>query len=507
MKDFSFFLEQSEEIGFVEQVLEPLIYATGLPHAHPGETVIFESGEIGSVFALHENNTEILLLSPSNVAVGTRVTRTGHSLKMKVGQNLLGRVISAADLENDIFVYDGGDEEANGDTVRYIDDSHLDFENRAKVTDPLETGVTIVDLMVPLAKGQRELVIGDRKTGKSNFLLQTLQTQKNNCICIYTAIAKSQLEIQRLHNFILDVGMQDRVVMIASHLSDRPGMIYYAPFVGMTLAEYFRDQGKDVILIMDDLTTHARYYREVTLLAKRFPGRSSYPGDIFYTHSRLLERAGRFKNGSITCLPVAQSVLSDFSGYIQTNLMSMTDGHIFFDSDFFDQGRRPAINPFLSVTRIGEQTQTALVRDLGRQLRSFFVSYEKIKQFKHFQTELSSAVQATFDLGNRLTSFLDQTADIIVPLHINIIVCAALYGDAWKNIPLDQMKNEMNFLIGLYGSDESFRKKVDASVETSSSFPKLVEDVKRNNDFIFRHLNEFRQKLEQELAEKAVAGI
>lgn len=266
--------------------------------------------------------------------------------------------------------------------------------------------------------------------------------------------------------------------------------MYLNPYVAMTIAEYFRDQGKDVLLVLDDLTTHARYYREFMLLARRFPGRSSYPGDIFYTHARLIERAGNFEKGNISCLPVAQSVLGDLSGFIQTNIMAMTDGHLFFDSDLWDQGRRPALNPFLSVTRVGEQTQTPLVQNIGRQLRSFLVQYEKLKQFKHFQTELGENVRSTFEIGDRLTSFFEQTGEFVIPLNINLVIFAGVWSNFWKNVAIDQMKKEMIKIAAAYQQDQQFQKEVDEMVNTSKTFPEFIETVQGKQSVIFKNLNQ-----------------
>jgi F-type H+-transporting ATPase subunit alpha len=491
MKDFAYYLEKTEEVGYVEQALESIIYVEGLPNAHPSEVVLFESGQMGYVLSLEAATVEVLLLSPSNVDVGIRVVRTGSGLQIKVSNDYLGKVISSVELQKQVFAFD----EEEKDEVRLIDrvKPGSGFSLRSKITKPLETGVTIVDLIIPLGKGQRQLVIGDRKTGKSSFLLQTVRTQATKeCICIYAAIAKTQLTIQRLSDFFQAHDIAAQSVIIGSHSTDRPGLIFLTPYIAITLAEYYRDQGKDVIVILDDLTAHARYYREVMLLAKRFPGRSSYPGDIFYVHARLLERAGNFKKGSITCLPVAASVLGDLSGYIQSNLMSMTDGHILFDADLFDQGRRPAINPFLSVTRVGEQTQAPLIKDLGRQLRGFLVNFEKIKQFRHFQTELNDNIRATFDTGSRLVVFMDQLPTEIVPLHINVLICTALWANFWQNIPIEQMKKEMHVIIENYGKDANFKAKVESLIEKSTTVSALTEEIKKDPNFLFDQVKDLR---------------
>jgi F-type H+/Na+-transporting ATPase subunit alpha len=483
MHDYNYYLEKSGEIGYVDQVVKSIVYAHGLPTIRPGEMVMFETGQIGYILGINKESVEILLLSPTAVVVGTKLTRTLSGLKIKVDEKYLGKTISSLDFEKDLFVLDEDPD------ARAVDKTVMAFSQRQKITDPLETGVSLVDLIVPLGKGQRELIIGDRKTGKSQFLLQTVKAQaKRDYICVYALIAKPLLEIQRVKDYFKTEGLDKNSVIVASHSIDRPGLVFLTPYVAMTIAEYFRDQGKDVLLILDDLTTHARYYREVMLLAKRFPGRSSYPGDIFYVHARLIERAGKFTKGSITCLPVAQSVLSDLSGYIQSNLMSMTDGHILFDNDLFDQGRRPAINPFLSVTRVGGQTQTPLVKEVSRSLRTLLVSFEKVKQFKHFQTELSEATRNIFDLGSRIVTFMDQLPSVIVPVPINIVLYAGLQAALWQSSSMEDMKQEMSIVIELYHKNEAYQKMITSLVAETKKLDDLIAKVNSDENILLKHL-------------------
>jgi F-type H+-transporting ATPase subunit alpha len=486
MKNFNQLLEQTNEIGFVEQILESLVYVQGLPQAHPGELIVFESGQFGTVLSLNEASVEVLILSTEKLEVGTRAARTNTSMKMKVDKTLIGKTLFLSEIEKDLLSFSGEEKD-----TREIDFTASHFTEREKVVKPLETGVSIIDLLVPLGKGQRELVIGDRKTGKTSLLLQTLRTQvQQGTICIYAAIAQPQNEVQKIYHFFQTEKLADKAIVIASHAADSPGLIFYTPYVAMTIAEYFRDQGQDVLLILDSLTTHAKYYREVMLLAKRFPGRSSYPGDIFHIHSRLLERGGSFKTGTITCFPVAQSVGGDLTGYIQSNLMSMTDGHLFFDSDLFDQGRRPAINPFLSVTRVGEQTQSPLLRNVSRELRSFLTNYEKVKQFKHFQTELGEGIQSTFDRGSRLTVMMDQLSDVIVPVPVDMVLCAALWADFWKNVPDEDMKREMGKFRHNFKQSTALQEQVQKIVDQAQTFDQLVQLIKDNDQVILDNMRE-----------------
>jgi F0F1-type ATP synthase alpha subunit len=245
----------------------------------------------------------------------------------------------------------------------------------------------------------------------------------------------------------------------------------------------------DVLLILDDMTTHARVYREISLLARRFPGRGSYPGDIFYLHAKLIERAGNFKKGSITALPVAESILGDLSGYIQTNLMSMTDGHIFFDIDLYNEGKRPAVNPYLSVTRIGHQTQTHLLKDLSRELTSFLVSYDTMKQFLHFGAEVGATAKNILLLGERIDVLFNQGTTSIIPINVNILSLGGLWAGIWNEIKLPDLKRELEQLVLNYQTDDAYKKKVNNLIENTNSFSVLVNLLRRQGEIITEKLN------------------
>ena len=375
MKDLNYYLDSVQEIGYVEKTTNAIIHASGLPNAKPGEIVVFENGELGQILGLTQDLIEILIFSVTPPRTGDKVARTNQFLEIPVGTELLGNVISPL-----------GYSLENLKNIKKPKESMQIYSNpegilkRKTITRQLETGVSIVDLVLPIGYGQRELVIGDRKTGKTNFLLQTVITQaKKGNICVYAAIGKKMIDIKALKEFFAKNNILKNVVIVASGSEHAPGITYIVPYSAMTIAEYFRDSGKDVLLILDDLSVHAKFYREISLLGKRFPGRNSYPGDIFFRHAALLERGGNFitEKGerAITCLPVVETAQGDLSGYIQTNLMSMTDGHLYFDSDMFTKGQRPAINPFLSVTRVGRQTQTPVQRQINREVLNFLTLF------------------------------------------------------------------------------------------------------------------------------------
>ena len=475
MKDYTYYLNKLGEIGYVDEIVHSLAYVEGLPKAQPYETVMFESGSIGYVLSLTEKHAEVLLLSFEDVKAGSNVARTGQLLQFPADERYLGKVVNPLG-----YYLDGTLAVPDPKEFRGIDEPPMSILGRAEIKDNFETGVKLVDMIVPLGKGQRELVIGDRKTGKTLFLMQTMINQaKKGVVVIYAAIGKRQQEVQGFLDTVKKEKISDRVVLIVTGSADPAGLTFLAPYSAMTLAEYFRDMGQDTLVILDDLTAHAKYYREVSLLAKRFPGRSSYPGDVFYVHARLLERAGNFEKASITCLPVAESIMGDLSGYIQTNLMAMTDGHIFFDVDRYNQGIRPAVNPFLSVTRVGLQAQSPLIRDMNRQIASYLVRLENLKDFMHFGAEISEQVKQNLELGMRVSTYFEQDHHEIIPLNLSAFMIASIWGGYAKGVSKDQVPNEYKKIREKYQQNATFREAVDNVILGSPSFQVLVTNIKQ----------------------------
>ncbi len=326
--------------------------------------------------------------------------------------------------------------------------------------------------MVPLGKGQRELIIGDRKTGKSYFLMQAILSQAAaGVVCIYAAVGKKRAEIMRTVDFFLERKVMDRVVVVAASSQDGPGEIFLCPYTAMAIAEYFRDLGRDVLVVLDDMSTHAKFYRQLSLISRKFPGRDSYPGDVFHIHSKLLERSGNFvtdsgKVSSITCLPAVETVQGDITGYIPTNLMSMTDGHIYVDNELFFKGRRPAINPFVSVTRVGYQTQSKLRRDASRVLYELLNNYEKTQSFLRFGAELGENSRQILALGEKVLLFFDQPYYLVVPENMQIILLAGLMSGVWDGAGTQKW-------VDKYLTDLKMKETVDGLVSTSESMDTL----------------------------------
>jgi len=485
-------LDEFGEVGRVELISYPIVEVNGLPSAFSQEVVIFENGMLGQVTAAKKDSVEVLLFSTDPVTAGTRVARTGSTLHIPVGDKLLGKTIDS--LGHSLYP---SKPVGDIDNFRPIESESPGIEKRSKINKPLETGVSVVDMLVPLGMGQRELVVGDRKTGKTNFLLQTILNQANKgTICIYVGIGKKKAEILNVEDYVEKNNIKDKTIIVASSSTDSAGIIYLTPYTGMTIAEYFRDQGKDVLIILDDLSTHAKYYREIALLGRNFPGRNAYPGDIFYTHGRLVERAGNFvmeeggKEVSITCLPVAETIGGDISGYIQTNLMSMTDGHIYFDSDLFVQGRRPAVNTFLSVTRVGRQTQTPVRSGINREISNFLSLYEKTQSFVHFGAELSRGAKSTLAMGGKIIDFFNQPPDRILDYYLQEMLFCLIWIRTWAGKSTEEVRIELEKIMHTYKKSKVLQNTFKKYVSEAADFNELLGKVSAESKQILQTITQ-----------------
>lgn len=440
------YLHKTGEYGVVVQVSHPIIFIEGLPNVKTREIILFETGQKGEVFAINRGKIEARTFSHEPIRVGVKVTRTNQQISIPVGPELLGQTINP--LGDPL---DPGKPYPLPKQSRDLDARPIDISGRQQITTNLATGIALVDLMVPLGRGQRELVVGDRKTGKTSLLMTALKQQvSEGVIGIYAAIAKKKSDVKKLQEFFEQEKIMDKVIIIATSSYDSPSLIYQTPYSAMTIAEYFRDLGQNTLLILDDLSTHAKFYRELSLLARRFPGRDSYPGDIFYTHSRLLERAGNFKHKtagevSITCLPVIEIIEGDLSGYISTNVMGITDGHIYLDSNIYYQGMRPAVNIPLSVTRVGRQTLDKLSRDVNKHLTMFLSRHEKLKNLSHFGQELTPEVKKDLQLGDVVYKFFIQSYKETIPPKVQLVILSLiLQGLIDSKESLDKFKKSVS---------------------------------------------------------------
>jgi F-type H+-transporting ATPase subunit alpha len=424
---FNQLLRTTGEYGIVYQVSHPIVFIEGLPTVKPREVILFETGQRAEVFAINRGKIEARIFSHEPVTVGTKVTKTNQLLSIPVGPELLGHTI---DPLGDPL--DPAEAFIKPKERRDLESTPVGISGRKKITKHMITGISLIDLLIPLGIGQRELIIGDRKTGKTSLILTTIKNQvSTGVIAIYAAIAKKKSDIKRLQEFFVHEKLMDKIIMVATSSYDSPSLIYETPYAAMAIAEYFKDQGINTLLVLDDLSTHAKFYRELSLLARRFPGRDSYPGDIFYVHSKLLERAGNFKHPTkgevaITCMPVIEIVEGDLTGYVSTNVMGITDGHIYLDSNIYYQGMRPAVNIPTSVTRVGRQTVDKLTRDVNKNLTAFLADYERLQNLSHFGQELTDDVKKSLKIGELVYKFFNQPYQLTVPLTVQLIILSMI---------------------------------------------------------------------------------
>lgn len=394
-----------EEIGIVIQVGDAICRVHGLRNAVFGELVTFEGGNRGIILSLEEDYGAVFLLDVTIPVAELEVAkRTGSAFKVPVSDALLGRVIDATGRPIDSL----GD--CVADEFRSVEQDAPGIIERSPIDESLETGIVAIDSLIPIGKGQRELIIGNRNTGKTAVALQTIVHQRDkNVICIYVSIGQRQANIARIVKTLEEYDALRYTIIVSADASEATIKQYLAPYVGCVIGEYFRDKKHDVLIVYDDLSNHAVAYREMSLLMRRSPGREAYPGDVFYLHSRLLERAGKLAaGGSITALPIVQIQGDDITSYIPTNLISITDGQIFLDSVLFNQGIRPAINAELSVSRVGGAAQTKAIKKMTRALRLELAQYNELLDFAQFGTELDPVAQKKLARGLRAVQLLKQ---------------------------------------------------------------------------------------------------
>jgi F-type H+/Na+-transporting ATPase subunit alpha len=426
-----------EEVGTVKFVGQGITRVTGLPGVRAEELLYFAGGEMGMAFNLDENEVGVLLLSDGQgLQAGSEVRRTGRVLDVPVGDAMLGRVISPAGQPLD----DLGPLRAS--ERRPVEREAPPIIDRAPVTRPLQTGLKVVDALVPIGRGQRELILGDRQTGKSAIALDTIINQKGrDVVCVYCAIGQRSAAVARM---IADLRQHDAldysvVVMAASH--EPAGVQFIAPYAATSIAEYFMEAGRDVLIVYDDLTRHAWAYRELSLLLRRPPGREAYPGDIFYIHSRLLERATQLKDdlggGSLTALPIAETEAQNVSAYIPTNLISITDGQIYLSPELFQRGILPAVDVGRSVSRVGGKTQLPAFRAVAGSLRLAYTQFEELETFARFGTWLDDDTRQTIERGRRVREVLKQVQYEPIPVPEQVAVLLAVTEGVFDDTPLE----------------------------------------------------------------------
>lgn len=397
--------EALDETGVVIQVGDGICKVQGLTHAVYGELIEFEQGNQGIIFNMDEDVVDIFLLYDGiTVAESEVAKRTGSVFKTPVGLNLVGRVINALGKPLD------GLDPIVAEEYRPIETTVASIIERSPVNESLETGLIAIDALVPIGKGQRELLIGNRSTGKTAIALDAILHQKGkNVFCIYVSIGQRQANLARIVRLLEENGAMDYTVVVSADASEAVLNQYLAPYVGCTIGEYFRDQGRDALIVYDDLSNHAIAFRQMSLLLRRAPGREAFPGDVFFLHSRLLERAGKLAaGGSLTALPIVQVQSDDITAYIPTNLISITDGQIFLDTTLFNQGIRPAVNIELSISRVGGAAQTKAIKKMTKALRLELAQYHELLDFAQFGTELDEISQRRLARGALAIEILKQ---------------------------------------------------------------------------------------------------
>ena len=400
-------MSRDSEVGTVIAVGDGIARIYGIDHAMYGEIVTFENGLKGMVQDIRRDEIGCILFgSDTGIREGTKVSRTGKRAGVPVGDAYIGRVVNALGEAID------GKGEIQADDYRPIEREAPGIIDRKSVSVPMETGILSIDAMFPIGRGQRELIIGDRQTGKTSIAMDTILNQKGkDVVCIYVAIGQKASTVAKVVNTLKTHGAMDYTIVVSSTASDCAPLQYIAPYSGTAMAEHFMYQGKDVLIVYDDLSKHAVAYRALSLLLGRSPGREAYPGDVFYLHSRLLERSSRLSDaqgGSITALPIIETQAGDVSAYIPTNVISITDGQIFLETDLFNEGQRPAVNVGLSVSRVGGAAQTKLMKQVSSQLRMNLAQYRELATFAQFGSDLDESTRRVIASGARMMAALRQ---------------------------------------------------------------------------------------------------
>ena len=439
IKNYENKVEQAET-GTIILVGDGIAKAHGLENCMANELLEFENGEYGMALNLEENLVSIVMLSnSSDIKEGSVVKRTGEVVSVPVGQKMIGRVVNSLGKPID------GKGPIDCDGVRPIESEAPGIIKRKSVSVPLQTGIKAIDSMIPIGRGQRELIIGDRQTGKTSIAIDTIINQKNeDVICIYVAIGQKNSTVAQLAETLEKAGAMDYTIIVSATASELSPLQYIAPYSGCAIGEYFMAQGKDVLIVYDDLSKHAVAYRALSLLIRRPPGREAYPGDVFYLHSRLLERAARvapeYGGGSITALPIIETQAGDVSAYIPTNVISITDGQILLETELFHSGIMPAVNPGISVSRVGGNAQIKAMKKVSGSLKLLYSQYRELQSFAQFGSDLDADTKERLALGERIVEILKQDKNSPMPVELQVAVIFATVNGYLKNIELKDVK-------------------------------------------------------------------
>lgn len=491
IQDFNKSTEYSKNLGTVVEVGDGIAIIYGLQDVILGELLEFKDDVFGMVMNLEEDSLSAVLLGEANkVKEGDTVKGTGKVMTVPVGEAMLGRVVDALGRPID------GKGEIKTSTRYAIERKAPSIISRESVNSPLETGIKCIDALIPIGKGQRELIIGDRQSGKTAIAVDTIINQKGkNVICIYVAIGQKNSSVAAIYDKLNTFGAMDYSIILNASASELSPLLYIAPFAGMSMAEYFMEQGKDVLIVFDDLSKHAIAYRALSLLLKRSPGREAYPGDIFYLHSRLLERAAKLNKklggGSITALPIIETLAGDISAYIPTNVISITDGQIFLSTDLFNAGQRPAVDVGLSVSRVGSNAQYRIMKQVSSSMKMEIANYNELASFAQFGSDIDKKTKDTIKHGEILCEALKQ--DQYSP-YTNEREVIEIY--AVKNRFLDDLetKDVPEFLGNLWEYINNFYKNIIDEIKEKKVLNDELESELNKAITVFKKEQEIKNK-------------
>ena len=471
-------VSKDQEVGTVIWVGDGIATIYGIEHAMYGEIVIFENGVRGMVQDIKRDQVGCIIFGKdTEIKEGTKVTRTKKKAGIPVGDAYLGRIINALGAPID------GKGEIKADDYRAIEQEAPGIVDRQSVKQPMETGILAIDSMFPIGRGQRELIIGDRQTGKTSIAVDTILNQKGkDVVCIYVAIGQKASTVAKLVNTLTKNGAMDYSIVLSSTASESASLQYIAPYAGTALAEYFMYKGKDVLIVYDDLSKHAVAYRALSLLLERSPGREAYPGDVFYLHSRLLERAARLSEdlggGSLTALPIIETQAGDVSAYIPTNVISITDGQIFLETELFHSGIMPAVNPGISVSRVGGNAQIKAMKKVAGSLKLSYSQYRELQAFAQFGSDLDKDTKMRLAKGERIVEVLKQGRNTPIRVSLQVVIIYAVINDLLEDIPVERIQE---FETSLFEYIENNAHDIIDTIENTGEMSKECEEKIRTS--------------------------
>ncbi len=474
---------EREAVGTVLEVGDGVARVAGLSEVMASEMVEFENGALGVALNLEESEVGVMVMSDlGDISEGMKVKATGRILSVPVGENIVGRVVNALGLPID------GKGEIKSDKFYPVEKIAPGVITRQSVHQPLQTGIKAIDALIPVGRGQRELIIGDRQTGKTAVAIDTIINQKGQgVLCIYVAIGQKESKVARIKGELEKAGAMDYTTIVVAGVSESAALSYIAPYAGCAMGEYFMDQGKDVLVIYDDLSKHAVAYRQISLILRRPPGREAYPGDVFYVHSRLLERSAKLNadngGGSLTALPIIETQAGDVSAYIPTNVISITDGQIYLESDLFYKGIRPALNVGISVSRVGSAAQIKAMKQVAGTLRLDLAQFRELEAFAQFGSDLDEKTKSSIERGRRAVEVLKQAQYTPQSVEKEVAILYALSRGHLDDIAVDQIARfEKEFLVSL----ESDGKAVLEAIAKEKALTEEVETLLKEHIISFK---------------------